>query len=178
MSLGWISSAAWLHLPFATPPASFASVPSQMSLGWIYHQHTDTRSCSIAPKHGGSGRRLSCRWSYVIGYKRGSDASHQGTPGEEEHPIQACELLLALEALEALAGWPSSSWVLASSGWVQHSPPPAVVLVPLPVPTPSPDQSLAQDQVTSQVGEQLERPGELAAREVQLSMLAARREIS
>ena len=110
----------------------------------------------------------------VVGcYKQGSDASHHGTPGEEEHLIRACEQTLALGALDVLVGWPSF-WVLPSSGSVLPSSVPAVVLV---VPLPSPDQSLAQDQVTSQVEEQLGRPDELAALEVQLLMLAARRGI-
>ena len=147
-----------------------------MSQEEIYHRHTGTRSCWIALEPGVSCRQASCRWLYAVAYKQGSGASHHGTPGEEEHLIRACEQTLTLGALDVLVGWPSSR-VLPSSGWVLPSSLPAVVLVVPPVPLPSPDQSLAQDQVTSQVEEQLERPDELAALEVQLLMLAARRGI-
>ena len=176
-----VSLIAWLDLLFSTLPPSSPSVLSQMSQEETYHRHTGTRSCWIALEPGVSCRQASCRWLYAVAYKQGSDASHHGTPGEEEHLIRACEQTLALGALEVLVGWPSfwvlpsSGWVLPSSGSVQHSPLPAVVLVVPPVPLPLPDQSLAQDQVTSQVEKQLGRPDELAALEVQLLMLAARR---
>ena len=138
----------------------------------------DTISHLIVQEYDGSHRRVSCHWLYGIDYRLGSDASPQGTLEEEEYPIGACELMLISVALEALERWPSS-WVLPSSGlppssgWVQHSPLPSVMLIPLP----SPHQSLTWDQVTSQVGEQLERPVELVAPEVQLLLLTAQREI-
>ena len=50
---------------------------------------------------------------------------------------------------------------------------PAYELIPLHTVLLSHDQSLAQDQVTSPVGRPLEKPGVLAAPEVQLLLLAA-----
>ena len=179
-----VSLTAWLRSLFSTLPASSLSVLSQMSQEEIHHRHTGTRSCWIVLEPGVSCRQVSCRWLYAVAYKQGSDASHHGTPGEEEYLIRACEQTLALGALEVLVGWPSflvlpsSGWVLPSSGLVQQSPLPAVVLAVQHAPLPSPDQSLAQDQVTSQVGGQLGSPDELAALEAQLSMLAARRGIA
>ena len=73
----------------------------------------------------------------------------------------------------------SSSCVAVSSDQKPHvAHPPSYELVPLYVLLPSYHQPLAQDQVTSLVGEPLERPGKLAAPEVQPLMLAAQPEKS
>ena len=82
------------------------------------------------------------------------------------HPTLARKLMPSAVVHPALVQWPSSTWM------VPHAAPPAVdELAPSQALLLSLNQSLAQDQVTSLVWEPLERPNELAAPEVQLSML-------
>ena len=81
------------------------------------------------------------------------------------HPTLAHKLMPSAVIHPALVEWPSS-WM------VPHAAPPAVdELAPSQAFLLSLNQSLTQDQVTSMVWEPLERPNELAAPKVQLSML-------
>ena len=97
-------------------------------------------------------------------------------PWVEWHPTLACKLILSSVTPLVQAGWSFSSWVLVLllSGQIHHMAVlPAYELIPLhTVLLLSHDQSLAQDQVTSPVGRPLEKPGVLAAPEVQLLLLA------
>lgn len=97
-------------------------------------------------------------------------------PRVEGHQTLACKQMLSSVAPLVQAGWSFSSWVpvLLPSGQIHHMAVlPAYELIPLHAVLLSHDQSLAQDQVTSLLGRPLEKPGELAAPEVQLLLLAA-----